>query len=86
MAIPYEMMYNWDINNIIPNGGNLMTQAQQQVIKIIENLDEVSTISVLNFARFLAAENDDIALYDKVKENDDGYRISSQDLRTKYGI
>ena len=63
-----------------------MTQARQQAIKIIETLDEVSLASVLNFARFLAAENEDIALYDEVKENDDGYRISSQDLRAKYGI
>ena len=63
-----------------------MTQARQQAIKIIETLDEVSLISVLNFARFLAAENEDIALYDEVKENDDGYRISSTDLRAKYGI
>jgi hypothetical protein len=63
-----------------------MTQAHQQAIKIIETLDEVSLTSVLNFARFLAAENEDIALYDEVKENDDGYRISSQDLRAKYGI
>ena len=63
-----------------------MTQAHQQAIKIIETLDEVSLASVLNFARFLAAENEDIALYDEVKENDDGYRISSQDLRAKYGI
>ena len=63
-----------------------MTQAHQQAIKIIETLDEVSLASVMNFARFLAAENEDIALYDEVKENDDGYRISSQDLRVKYGI
>ena len=63
-----------------------MTQARQQAIKIIETLDEVSLISVLNFAKFLAAENEDVALYDEVKENDDGYRISSQDLRAKYGI
>ena len=63
-----------------------MTQAHQQAIKIIETLDEVSLASVLNFARFLAAENEDIAMYDEVKENDDGYRISSQDLRAKYGI
>ena len=63
-----------------------MTQAHQQAIKIIETLDEVSLTSVLNFARFLAAENEDIAMYDEVKENDDGYRISSQDLRAKYGI
>ena len=63
-----------------------MTQALQQTIDIVEQLDEVSQISVLNFARFLASSNDDIALYDEVKENDDGYRISSQDLRKKYGI
>jgi len=32
-------------------------------------------------------ENDaDVALYDGAKSNDDGYRISSGDLRKKYGI
>jgi hypothetical protein len=62
-----------------------MTQTLQQTINIVEQLDEASQISVLNFARFLAAENDN-ALYDNAKENDDGYRVSSQDLRAKYGI
>jgi hypothetical protein len=56
-------------------------------MKIFEKLDEVSQISVLNFAKFLAAENkSDLTLYDEVKENDDGYRISSQDLRAKYEL
>jgi hypothetical protein len=30
--------------------------------------------------------DDDIALYDDAKANDDGYRISAEDLRAKYGI
>ena len=63
-----------------------MTQTLQQTINIIEQLDETSQISVLNFAKFLAIESEDISLYDEVKDNDDGYRISSQDLRKKYGI
>ncbi|MDR0221062.1 MAG: hypothetical protein LBI54_06645 [Lachnospiraceae bacterium] len=29
---------------------------------------------------------DDTALYDDAKANDDGYRISAEDLRAKYGI
>jgi uncharacterized phage-like protein YoqJ len=59
----------------------------QQAVNVIERLDEASQISVLKFAEFLAVESDgDIALYDEAKANDDGYRISSADLRAKYGI
>jgi len=59
----------------------------QQAIDVFGKLSEAAQISVLKFARFLAAEDeDDIALYDEAKANDDGYRISSDDLRKKYGI
>ena len=64
-----------------------MNTITQQALKIIDSLDEAAQISVLRFAEFLAAENnDDVALYDEAKANDDGYRISSEDLRKKYGI
>jgi len=59
----------------------------QQTVDVFEKLSEAAQISVLRFAEFLAAEsNDDVALYDKAKANDDGYRISADDLRKKYGI
>ena len=64
-----------------------MSAIAQQTLSIFENLDEASQISVLNFAKFLAAENDDdVVLYDEAKANDDGQRIASNDLRAKYGI
>jgi hypothetical protein len=60
---------------------------RQQALSVIERLDETSQLSVLRFAEFLAAESDgDVTLYDKAKSDDDGYRISSTDLRKKYGI
>ena len=59
----------------------------QQTIDVLERLSETAQVSVLKFAEFLAVESDDdVALYDKAKANDDGYRISSDDLRKKYGI
>ena len=63
-----------------------MSGIAQQTLIVLDKLDEAAQISVLRFAEFLAAENDDVALYDEVKENDDGYRISTEDLRAKYGI
>ena len=64
-----------------------MNDIKQQALNILEKLDETSQISVLRFAESLASEsNDDVALYDKAKSDDDGYRISSIDLRNKYGI
>ena len=64
-----------------------MSTIAQRTLKVIDRLDESAQISVLRFAEFLAAENDDdVALYDEAKANDDGYRISSEDLRAKYGI
>jgi hypothetical protein len=59
----------------------------RQTLDAIEKLDKASQLSVLKFAESLAAENnDDVALYDEVTANDDGYRISSKDLRAKYGL
>jgi len=64
-----------------------MSSIAKQTMDVFEKLDEASQISVLKFAEFLAAENDDdVELYDEAKANDDGYRISSNDLRAKYGI
>ena len=59
----------------------------QQTADVFDRLSEAAQVSVLKFAEFLAAENDDdVAFYDEAKSNDDGYRISSEDLRKKYGI
>ena len=64
-----------------------MRTITQQALNVMETLDEASQISVLKFAEFLAAENDDdTAFYDDAKADDDGYRVSSVDLRAKYGI
>jgi len=60
----------------------------QQTMGILVGLDEASRVKVLKFAELLAAgdDDDDVALYDAAKANDDGYRISSKDLRAKYGL
>jgi hypothetical protein len=50
-----------------------MNTAEKQILNV-----EASEI--------FAGSDDDVALYDKAKATDDGYRISSEDLRTKYGI
>ena len=64
-----------------------MSATTKQVIDVFETLEESARFSVLKFAEFLAAENNaDIALYDAAKASDDGYRISSEDLRKKYGL
>jgi hypothetical protein len=64
-----------------------MSSIAERTMDVFERLDETSQVSVLKFAEFLAAENDnDVALYDEAKANDDGYRISANDLRAKYGI
>ena len=64
-----------------------MSEITQQTLLTLDKLDETAQIAVLKFAEFLAVENDgDIVLYDEAKKNDDGYRISSKDLRAKYGI
>ena len=64
-----------------------MDSIAERTMNVFERLDEASQISVLKFAEFLASENDDdVALYDEAKASDDGHRISSNDLRAKYGI
>jgi len=59
----------------------------KKTLQIMDKLGESEQITILKFAEFLAAENeDDNALYDEAKAADDGYRIDSEDLRAKYGI
>jgi hypothetical protein len=61
-----------------------MSGIAQQTLIILDKLDEAAQISVLRFAEFLAAENDDdVAFYDEAKDGDDGYRISAEDLRAR---
>ena len=76
------------------------TDRAWQVADIFGRLGESAQESLLKFARFLEAEEsnwihvpysdaemeEDIALFDKFMEEDDGYRISSDELRAKYGI
>ena len=38
------------------------------------------------FLLMLREDDGDLALYDQAKANDDGYRVTAKDLRTKYGI
>ncbi|MCL2096221.1 MAG: hypothetical protein FWH10_04870 [Oscillospiraceae bacterium] len=64
-----------------------MSATVQRALKIMDTLDEAAQISVLKFAEFLAVENNnDVTVYDEAKSTDDGYRISADDLRAKYGI
>ena len=72
----------------------------QQTVGIIDRLSVPAQISLWKFAKFLEADErgsdylpydeaemmDDIALYDAAMADDDGYRISGNDLRAKYGI
>jgi len=64
-----------------------MNDTIQQTVNVLGNLGESAQETVLKFAKFLASENDaDVTSYDAAKANDDGYRISAKDLRSKYGI
>ena len=66
-----------------------MSTIARQALTTFETLDSSSQLAVLRFAEFLAAEaelTDDVSLYDEAKAADDGYRISSKDLRAKYGM
>ena len=66
------------------------------VTDIVERLDERQRYSVLKYAEFLLFGMDEaytedeeaywVAEYDKAKAEDDGYRISHEELRAKYGI
>ena len=72
----------------------------EQTVGIIDRLSVPAQISLWKFAKFLEADErgsdylpyseaemmDDIALYDAAMADDDGYRISGDDLRAKYGI
>jgi len=58
-----------------------------QTLEVMSKLDEASQVTVLRFAKFLAEEcDDDVAMYDAAKAEDDGYRVTAEDLRAKYGI
>jgi hypothetical protein len=64
-----------------------MNEIAKQTLYVMDKLDDTAQTSVLKFAEFLAAENAaDVALYDEAKAADDGYRMSSEELRKKYGI
>jgi len=76
-----------------------MKSYAQQTIDVFHRLSEPAQISLLKFAKFLEADesngylpydeaemDEDIALYDAAKANDDGYRISVDELRKEYGI
>ena len=72
----------------------------QQTVGIIDRLSVPAQISLWKFAKFLEADErnsdylpydeaemmDDTALYDAAMAKDDGYRISGDNLRAKYGI
>ena len=58
-----------------------------QTVNVFVKLNGVAQLSVHKLVEFLRTElNDDTMLYDSAKSEDDGYRISSQSLREKYGI
>ena len=64
-----------------------MKSYAEQTIDIFDRLSESAQISVLRFANFLVSENEqDVSLYDNAKANDDGYRVSADNLREKYGV
>jgi len=64
-----------------------MKSYAEQTIDIFERLSESAQISVLRFAMFLVSENEqEISLYDEAKASDDGYRVSANSLREKYGV
>ncbi|MCL2081428.1 MAG: hypothetical protein FWH16_04940 [Oscillospiraceae bacterium] len=66
-----------------------MSTIAQRALTVLGDLDEASQFAVLRFAEFLVADAemaDDVALYDEAKAADDGYRISANDLKAKYGL
>jgi hypothetical protein len=65
-----------------------MSAVAKKTFDLFEQLSETSQISVLRFVEFLASDDDydDVAAYDEAKKTDDGYRISSDDLKAKYGL
>ena len=57
------------------------------IMEMVRALDEQSQAHVLSYARFLYNEDAmDVYLYDKAKAEDDGYRISLEDLKVEYGL
>jgi len=64
-----------------------MKSYAEQTLDVFERLSESAQISVLRFAMFLVSENEqEISLYDEAKASDDGYRVSANSLREKYGV
>ena len=71
-----------------------------QAIDIFNKLNKSAQIRLLEFAMFLESEEkgddylpydydemiEDIELYDNAMANDDGYRISTNELKKEYGI
>lgn len=58
----------------------------QEIVDIMERLSESDRLHVFQYAQFLLIQDEDITLYNETKANDDGYRISSDDLRKKYEV
>ena len=77
-----------------------MNTVIERTVQTISKLDEAKQLSVFHFAESLANGSnedewlpyqesemeEDIRLYDEAKANDDGYRISLEELRVKYGF
>ena len=77
-----------------------MNAILERTVQTLSKLDETKQMTAFKFIESLANENDDdeylpysdaemeedIRLYDEAKANDNGYRISTKDLRAKYGI
>ena len=67
------------------------------ILGTVEKLEENAKIAVLEFAKSLleapesnySVEDEEdywVAEYDKAMAEDDGYRISTKELRVKYGL
>jgi hypothetical protein len=62
--------------------------------RLYERLDETQLITIIEMIEKLckfeeyAEEDEEMCneMYDRAKNNDDGYRISSDELRKEYGI
>jgi len=58
-----------------------------EIMETVRALDEQARGHVLSYARFLFNEDMmDIKMYDEAKANDDGYRVSLEELEKKYGL
>jgi len=66
---------------------------REQCINIIDSFNEAHLPNIVTLLLSLKASIDEAvddafcsALYDKATAEDDGYRISAQELRAKYGL